>query len=257
MNPIDALFQKKSNDILSIYFTAGFPEKASTGAILKSLQAAGADLVELGFPFSDPLADGPVIQSSSQRAIENGMSLGVLLDQLQAMKEAIQIPVILMGYLNSIHRMGVETFCQRAQAAGAAGMIIPDMPPEAYVADYQQAFEAHGLYPIFLVSPQTPDERVRYVASLSKGFLYLISQAGTTGLTSDFEQSAQFFQRIKKMQLNIPLLAGFGIRDAQGFARVNEYLNGGIIGSAFIQALQAADNPALAAEEFVQGIRGE
>lgn len=257
MNAIDALFQKKNREVLSIYFTAGFPQKNDTAKILKSLQESGADIAEVGFPYSDPLADGPTIQRSSQQAIHNGVHLDLIFEQLKAVKTTISIPVILMGYLNMLFHYGPEKFCKKSTEAGVSGVIIPDLPPEEYERNYQQLFEAYGLHAIFLISPQTPNERVRYIASLSRGFLYLVSQAGTTGLKGDFENAAAYFKRIKGLDLNIPLMAGFGISDAEGFAQVAHHLHGGIIGSAFIRALESGREPEDATRTFVNAIRNQ
>jgi len=255
MNRIDQLFQHKNREVLSVYFTAGFPHKSDTGTILKALQQSGADIAEVGFPYSDPLADGPTIQRSSQQAINNGVHLDLIFEQLQEVKAEIHMPVILMGYLNMLYHYGAEEFCRKSHDAGVSGVIIPDLPPEEYERDYQNLFAHYGLHAIFLISPQTPDERVRYVAGLSRGFLYLVSQAGTTGLKGNFEQAAAYFDRIRKLELNIPLMAGFGISDAPGFNKVCRHLHGGIIGSAFIRALENGKNPAEATRAFIASIR--
>lgn len=256
MNAIDTLFQRKKRDVLSIYFTAGFPKKHDTTTILKALQAAGADIAEVGFPYSDPLADGPTIQRSSQQAIENGVHLDFIFSELKKVKDEITMPVIMMGYLNMIYHYGPGAFCRKSRDAGVSGVIIPDLPPGEYAYAYKDLFESYGLHVIFLISPETPIERVRYVAGLSRGFLYMVSQAGTTGLKSDFGGAAAYFNRIKSMELNIPLMAGFGISDAEGFAQVCSHLHGGIIGSAFIRALENGQDPAKASRAFVHAIRG-
>ena len=238
MNALDKLFREKHKNILSIYFTAGYPKKDDTGTILKALENSGADIAEIGFPFSDPLADGPVIQNSSQAAIKNGINLDIIFSQILQIKNEINIPLILMGYLNSIYKYGVESFCEKCIEAGISGVIIPDLPPEVYEAEFKSLFDEKGIYPIFLISPETSDERIKYIAGLSKGFLYLVSHAGTTGAKNDFSSAEKYFRRVRKMNLDIPLMAGFGIKEPKTFQTVCQYLDGGIIGSAFINILE-------------------
>lgn len=253
MNRLKQLFQHKSKDILSIFFTAGYPAPASIRQTILDLAAAGADLVEVGIPFSDPLADGPTIQASSHAALENGMSLEKLFGQLEGIRRETQIPLVLMGYLNPVLQFGMERFCERCAEVGVDGVILPDLPLAFYQKNYAAIFEKHDLCPIFLVTPQTSDERVRELDAASRGFLYAVSTASTTGGASAFsETQVAYFQRIAKQKLNNPVLVGFGIADKTTFETVCHYLNGGVVGSAFIRAQEAG----ITAAEFVQKIRG-
>ncbi|MBI9035024.1 MAG: tryptophan synthase subunit alpha [Bacteroidales bacterium] len=241
MNKIDILFKEKKKNILSIYFTAGYPKLGDTCRIINDLEQAGVDLIEIGIPFSDPLADGPVIQQSSLQALHNGMNLKLLFDQLQEVKNT-SIPKILMGYYNSIYQYGIENFCKSCVDNGVDGVIIPDFPPEEYKNKYIHIFENYGLHMIFLVTPQSTDERIQKLALLSKGFLYLVSSFGTTGKTSSFDTTVPFLERIQRMNLQIPTLVGFGIDDSISFNLASKYANGAIIGSAFIKSLENNNN---------------
>ena len=238
MNKIDNLFQTKGTDILSVYFTAGFPNLNDTEEILRQLQDSGADMVEVGIPFSDPMADGVVIQESSHQALQNGMNLDILFAQLTNIKHEIQIPVILMGYFNPVFKYGVERFCRKCVASGVSGLIIPDLPLEVYLDEYAALFGQHGLYYIPLVTPQTPDQRIVKLGKESKGFVYMVSTASITGARPDLENSSAYFLRVRKLLPKTPLLIGFGIQDSGSFATASKYANGGIIGTAFIKALK-------------------
>ena len=239
MNRIDRLFQEKEGEILSIYMTAGYPELEDGPKILKALQDAGADMVEIGIPFSDPLADGPVIQESSQRALSKGMSLKVLFEQLNGIREHIHMPLILMGYLNPILQYGMDDFLERCMRSGIDGLIIPDLPADEYEKDYLELFHRHGIYNILLITPHTREDRIRKMASLSGGFLYMVADASTTGAKSSVEDyQLEYFQRIGDMQLGLPCLAGFGISDHSTFTAACSRARGAIIGSAFIRALK-------------------
>ncbi|MGZ3865417.1 MAG: tryptophan synthase subunit alpha [Bacteroidia bacterium] len=241
----------KKKGILSIYFTAGFPELNSTMTILKELQDNGVDMVELGMPFSDPLADGPVIQRSSEVALTNGMNLDLLFDQTKNMRREISIPVILMGYLNPLLQYGVEKFLKRASENGFDGLIVPDLPMREYEEIYKSLFEKFGLKNIFLVTPQTSEERVRKIDSLSDGFIYLVSSASTTGIKNEFSAEQQaYFKRISSYNLRNPLLTGFGISNSTTFNQACENTNGAIIGSAFIKALEKGETVS-----FINSIR--
>lgn len=238
MNRIDQLFQDKKNNILSVYFTAGFPEPESTIEILEQLQTSGVDMVEIGMPFSDPLADGPVIQESSTIALKGGMSIKKLFSQLENIRESVKMPLILMGYLNPVLQFGVEKFCQSCKEIGIDGIILPDLPVDEFQKNYQQYFEAAGLRLIFLITPQTSNERIRLIDSISKGFIYMVSSASTTGAkTAIADKQIEYFERIKAMNLQNPLVIGFGISNKETFERACNYANGAIIGSAFIKAL--------------------
>lgn len=242
MNQINKLFKEKNKNILSIYFTAGFPTLNSTMEILEELQTNGVDMVELGMPFSDPLADGPVIQQSSEAAIGNGMNLDLLFEQTKEMRKCIHIPVILMGYLNQLLQYGVEKFLQRAHENGFDGLVIPDLPIREYETLYKEIFERYGLRNIFLITPNTSEERVKHIDSVSNGFIYLVSTSGTTGARDTFSDVQQnYFKRISSYKLQNPLLAGFGISNSQTFQQASEHTNGAIIGSAFIKAIKEGD----------------
>ena len=238
MNRIDNLFQTKGKNILSVYFTAGFPQLNDTAEILKQLQDSGADMVEVGIPFSDPMADGIVIQQSSHTALQNGMNLDILFDQLYQIKEAIQIPIILMGYFNPVFKYGVERFCRKCVSIGVSGLIIPDLPLEVYLDEYADLFKQYGLYYIPLVTPQTPDQRIVKLGMVSKGFVYMVSTASITGSKPNLENSSPYFKRVRQLLPDTPLMIGFGIQDATSFSVACRYSNGGIIGTAFIKALQ-------------------
>lgn len=238
MNRIDQVFQTKKRNILSVYFTAGYPKGSNVLEILQLLEKNGADMVEVGLPFSDPLADGPVIQESSRIALQHGMSIEKALKETENMRQSITMPVIMMGYLNPILRFGVENFLARAALNGVDGIILPDLPPEIYTAHYQALFEKHNLYPIFLVTPQSTEERIRMIDSLSKGFVYAVSSSSTTGSGQSFgQQHLKYFERLQRLQLRNPIMIGFGINEATKLQTVFRFAAGGIIGSAFIRAL--------------------
>ena len=238
MDRIDNLFQTKGKDILSIYFTAGFPHLHDTTVILQQLQESGADMVEVGIPFSDPMADGVVIQESSHQALQNGMNLDILFNQLEQIKDNITIPIVLMGYFNPVFKYGVEKFCNRCVTVGISGVIIPDLPLELYLNDYSSLFAEANLYYIPLVTPQTPDQRIEKLGRESKGFVYMVSTASITGTRPNLENSSDYFLHVRNILPQTPLLIGFGIQDAASFATASRYANGGIIGSAFIKTLK-------------------
>lgn len=256
MNRIDQLFQDKKNNILSVYFTAGYPSPDSTPDILHQLQATGVDLVEIGMPFSDPLADGPVIQESSTLALKEGMSVKKLFRQLKDIRESVHIPLILMGYLNPVLQFGVEKFCRACRETGIDGVILPDLPMDEYREHYQSIFEAYDLCFIFLITPQTSDERIREIDRLSKGFIYMVSSASTTGAKNTIaSQQIDYFERIKSLKLNNPLMIGFGISNRDTFQRACNYASGAIIGSAFIKALGQEGPIQHKVDQFVRSIR--
>jgi tryptophan synthase alpha chain len=255
MNRIKDLFKEKSKDVLSIYFTAGFPKLNSSMEILKQLEQSGVDMVEFGMPFSDPLADGPVIQHSSEVALQNGMNMDLLFEHTKEFRKQISVPVILMGYLNPLLQYGVEKFLQRAAENGFDGLIIPDLPLREYELHYKQLFEKYNLKNIFLITPNTTEERIRKIDALSDGFIYLVSTAGTTGVKDSFSTEQQdYFKRIATYKLNNPLLAGFGISNSKTFEQVCLYANGAIIGSAFIKAIQNGEYKSQI-EKFIGSIR--
>ena len=238
MNRIDQKFQEDKK-LLSIYFSAGHPNLEDTVPILKKLQAAGVDMVEIGLPFSDPLADGPTIQESSTKALRNGMTTEKLFSQLENIREHIDIPLVLMGYFNPMMQYGIEKFCQRCEAIGIDGLIIPDLPVDVYHEEYKTLLDAHGLYNMFLITPQTPEERIRYIDEVSNGFIYMVSSASVTGAKNTFGQTqTDYFDRIAKMGLSTPTVVGFGISNAETYTAATTHSKGAIIGSAFIQFLE-------------------
>lgn len=254
MSRIGELFKKKKANVLSVYCTAGFPERDSTLPVMKALQDNGADLIELGMPYSDPLADGPVIQASSTKALENGMTLAILLEQLSAMRQSIHIPVLLMGYMNPILQYGFERFCQTAAQAGVDGLILPDLPIYEFETEYGAVMRTHHLDFVFLVTPETAPERIRKVDALSTGFLYAVSSSSTTGKAKDMNSQEAYFERLKQMQLRNPILIGFGIRDHASFVTACRHANGAIIGTAYIKALEQAKDIDEATKKFLSGI---
>lgn len=224
--------------LLSIYFTAGYPNINDTVTIIENLEKSGIDMIEIGLPFSDPLADGPTIQASSTKALKNGMASALLFEQLKDIRKSVSIPLIIMGYFNPILQYGVEAFCKKCQDVGIDGLIIPDLPVDVYNDNYKSTFEKYDLINVFLITPQTSDERIRYIDSVSNGFIYMVSSASVTGSNSGFgnEQTA-YFKRIADMKLNNPQIVGFGISNNETFTQATEYAKGAIIGSAFIKYL--------------------
>ena len=240
--------------LLSIYFTAGFPQLEDTVPILEQLQEADVDMIELGLPFSDPLADGPTIQESSTQALRNGMTTDKLFTQLEGIRARIHVPLIVMGYFNPMMQYEVERFCKRCQEVGIDGLIIPDLPADVYHTQYQSLFQQYGLLNMFLITPQTPDERIRYIDQVSEGFIYMVSSAATTGAQGSFGDTQQhYFQRIADMKLQSKLLVGFGISNAETYQSAVAHSQGAIIGSAFIKHLEANGNQSVQA--FVKTIR--
>ncbi|MDQ1152260.1 tryptophan synthase subunit alpha [Sphingobacterium zeae] len=239
MNTIE---KKEGTPLLSIYFTAGYPTLDSTISIAKKLEEAGADFLEIGFPYSDPVADGPVIQHSSEIALENGMTLEKLFDQLNDLREHISIPVFLMGYFNPVLQFGVEKFCEACKNVGVAGAIIPDLPMDEYEDFYKGTFEKNGVANVFIVTPQTSTERIRKIDSLSRSFIYLLSSNATTGKTLDVgDNTAAYFKRVNDLHLKNPLIVGFGISDKTTFQKATRDTAGAIIGTAFVKRLKDQD----------------
>jgi tryptophan synthase alpha chain len=254
MNSIQKLFSEKDKNILSIYFTAGFPELNDTEKVLKSLQKSGADMIEIGMPYSDPLADGPVIQNSSMKALRNGMTIKVLFEQINKCKEEIHVPLILMGYLNPVMQYGFQRFCKDAKNSGISGIILPDLPITEYENEYKKIFEENDLNFIFLITPETSEERIRKIDSISDGFIYAVSSSSITGKKTDINAQESYFKRIKNMHLENKVLIGFGIRDHQTFMQACKYATGAIIGTAYIKVIENEENIDLATEKFLNGI---
>ncbi|MCW0481687.1 tryptophan synthase subunit alpha [Gaoshiqia sediminis] len=237
-NRINQLFQDKKENILSVYFTAGYPKLDDTVTIIENLVENGVDLIEIGMPFSDPVADGPVIQHSSLVALHNGMTIKKLFEQLKDIRDKVNIPLILMGYLNPVVQFGVENFCQKCAEVGIDGLILPDLPLNEYQEEYQPLFEKYNLHNILLITPQTSEMRLRQIDEASSGFIYMVSSSSTTGVknnVSDFHQD--YFERIRQMELKNPRLIGFGISNRETFENACKYAQGAIIGSAFVKAL--------------------
>jgi tryptophan synthase alpha chain len=244
---------QEDKKLLSIYFTAGYPKLNDTVRTIENLESNGVDMVEIGLPFSDPLADGPTIQASSTQALHNGMNSSVLFDQLKDIRKIVTIPLILMGYFNPILQYGVEAFCQKCEEIGIDGLIIPDLPVEVYHEQYQTVFEQHGLLNIFLITPQTSEKRIRYMDSISKGFIYTVSSASTTGSQIGFgKDQTNYFKRIVEMNLDNPQIIGFGISNQETFSQATKYAKGAIIGSAFIKFV--SENGVNDLKQFIEPI---
>ncbi|MDA0780320.1 MAG: tryptophan synthase subunit alpha [Bacteroidetes bacterium] len=253
MNRIQSVLEQDKK-LLSIYFTAGFPNLNDTVSILKQLEVSGVDMIELGLPFSDPLADGPTIQESSTQALRNGMTTDKLFEQLKDVRKQVSVPLIVMGYFNPMMQYGVERFCQRCQKVGIDGLIVPDLPVDVYHEKYQTLFQQYGLLNMFLITPQTPDERIRFIDEVSDGFIYMVSSAATTGAQSSFgDAQADYFKRIGNMNLKAKLLVGFGISNAETYEAATAHSKGAIIGSAFIKHLDA--NGVNSVADFIKQIR--
>ena len=258
MNKIDRLFQSGKKDILSIFFTAGFPHLNDTVEIIKTLDKKGVDLIEIGVPFSDPMADGPVIQHSNQVALANGMSQKVLVEQLKDIRKETDIPLIFMGYINPTLQYGFENLCKKAVEIGIDGFIIPDIPLDVYQKEYAEIIKKYDLRFILLVTPETPEERVRLIDEVSSGFVYMVSSASTTGAQQNFNETKQaYFKKIENMNLKNPTLVGFGVSNKETFDAAAAHSRGCIIGSAFVRALE--ENPTIeaAAESLISKVRGK
>ncbi|GAB5564194.1 MAG: tryptophan synthase subunit alpha [Winogradskyella sp.] len=235
MNRIQKKLQEDKK-LLSIYFTAGYPEINDTVSIIEDLEKNGVDMIEIGLPFSDPLADGPTIQESSTQALRNGMTTNLLFEQLKDIRKSVSIPLIIMGYFNPVLQYGVEAFCKKCQEIGIDGLILPDLPVDVYAEEYKDIFEAYGLINVFLITPQTSNERIHYIDSVSAGFIYMVSSASTTGAKSGFgDEQTDYFKRIADLNLKNPQIVGFGISNNDTFTQATTYAKGAIIGSAFIK----------------------
>ncbi|MCU0334925.1 MAG: tryptophan synthase subunit alpha [Chitinophagaceae bacterium] len=254
MSRIQQLFNRKQQHVLNVYITAGYPQLHDTLPIMQALQAHGADLIELGMPYSDPLADGPVIQQSSSIALANGMTIATLFEQLKDMRHSVSVPVILMGYMNPVLQYGFEQFCADAAAAGVDGLILPDLPEYEFETEYGAIIKKYGLDFIFLVTPETAPERVQHLDALSSGFLYAVSSSSTTGGNKDFSPVQDYLQRLQSYQLRNPVLVGFGVKDKASFEAAAAHSNGAIIGSAFIKALEGSTDVQASTRQFLAGI---
>lgn len=245
---------KEDHKLLSIYFTAGYPELEDTVPIIERLEKSGVDMIEIGLPFSDPLADGPTIQESSTAALKNGMHTQLLFEQLKDIRKTVSIPLIIMGYFNPVLQYGVKAFCEKCEEIGIDGLILPDLPLDVYHDEYEEVFRAHGLFNIFLITPQTSDDRIRKIDDGSEGFIYMVSSASTTGAKSGFgEEQKEYFDRIAAMELKNPQIVGFGISNAATFNQATSKAKGAIIGSAFIKML--TEKGTLGIETFIKSIK--
>lgn len=263
MNRLDKLFSEKKTSVLNIYCTAGYPQLNSTAVVIAALQEHGADIIEIGIPYSDPIADGPVIQQSNMQALQNGMNMHLLFDQLNKIKATVKTPLILMGYMNPVLQFGVEQFCEAAAEAGVDGVILPDLPMYEFETQYQQYFKKYDLKFIFLVTPETGTDRMKQIDQLSSGFIYAVSASSTTGNlntqsdnTTNGDKEA-YFSKLKELNLNNPVLVGFGIKDKESYEAACKHTNGAIIGSAYINALQYATDIAATTKDFINTIKGQ
>ncbi|OYX17391.1 MAG: tryptophan synthase subunit alpha [Algoriphagus sp. 32-45-6] len=255
MNRIHYLFNTKQDRVLSIYFTAGFPKLDDTIPVMEAIEAGGADIIEIGIPYSDPIADGPTIQDSNMIALENGMSMKKLFDQLNGFRAKVHLPVVLMGYLNPIMQFGMEEFCKKCKEVGVDGLIVPDLPMQQYLDEYKSLFDSYGLVNTFLISPQTSEKRIREIDENTDGFIYMVSSHSITGAKADIsEEQITYFERVKTMNLKNPRLIGFGISDAQTFTTASQYSNGAIIGSAFIKKIKDAQNLNQDIQDYIQSV---
>ncbi|MFK8059231.1 MAG: tryptophan synthase subunit alpha [Polaribacter sp.] len=253
MNSIEKLFQQKDKNLLSIYFTCGFPNLDDTTKVISALEKSNVDFIEVGLPYSDPLADGPTIQDSSQQALENGINLDIVFKQLMTIKETNKTPLVLMGYLNQMLKYGEDKFCKKVVECGIDTLILPDLPMVEFENHYQQLFKKYGLTNVFLITPHTSEERIRKIDSYTKAFIYVVASASITGAKGDISNSqVAYFERIKAMNLKSKLIVGFGISDKQTFTTACNYANGAIIGSAFIKNL--SENGVDKIDDFIQPI---
>ena len=254
MSRIKKLFDTKHNRILNVYCTAGYPHLTSTLEVMNALQNNGADLIELGMPYSDPLADGPVIQNSGLVALANGMTIETLFAQLKDVRKEFNVPIILMGYMNPVLQYGFEKFCSSAAAVGVDGLILPDLPEYEFETEYGAIIKQYGLDFIFLVTPETSDERIKKLDSLSTGFLYAVSSSSTTGSDKNMTDVDSYLQKLQSMLLKNPVLVGFGIKDKESFDKACAHSNGAIIGSAYIKSLENSTDVSATTKEFFETI---
>lgn len=256
VNRIVELFTKKNHDILSVYYTAGFPALDDTMRIGRLLAEGGADLIEIGIPFSDPVADGPIIQGSNKVALDNGMTVSLLLDQVKELRSSVSLPIILMGYYNPIMQYGVERFCEEASKVGVDGFIIPDLPLLEYQQFHQATFSKNGLLNIFLIAPTTSEERIKAIDEVSEGFIYAVSSSSTTGAKKGFgDEHKAYFEKLKNMKLKNPFLVGFGVSNKETFSLVCQNSAGAIVGSAFISLLKESKDFESDISSFIKSLR--
>ncbi len=257
MNRIQKLFKTKEKNILNVYFTAGFPQLNDTTTILQALQSAGADIVEIGMPYSDPVADGETIQQSNDVALSNGMTIKLLFEQLKDIRQTVSIPIVLMGYFNPVIQFGIENFCQKCQEVGIDGLILPDLPITEFEEEYKATFEKYDLLNTFLITPQTTEARIRQVDKNTDGFIYMVSSASITGSTSGITDKMEvYFNRVNAMNLRNPRLIGFGIKDKETFNKACEYANGAIIGSQFIRILEKSTDLEGDIRGYIASVKG-
>lgn len=256
MNRIDQLFQTHKDHVLSIYFCAGTPTLEGTAEVIRTLERKGVQMIEIGIPFSDPMADGPVIQHAATQALRNGMTLRKLFGQLEQIRTDVRIPLVLMGYLNPIMQYGFENFCRQCQACGIDGVIIPDLPYKDYLESYRPIAQQYGIHVIMLITPETSEERVREIDTHTDGFIYMVSSAATTGAQQDFnEQKRAYFKKIEGMHLNNPLMVGFGISNKATFQAACEHASGAIIGSKFVTLLEEEKDPEKAILKLKEAVK--
>jgi tryptophan synthase alpha chain len=255
-NRIQELFKNKNKNLLSVYYTAGFPKLNDTETIAIALEKAGADIIEIGIPFSDPVADGPTIQASNKIALDNGMNLHLLIEQVKEIRKTVSIPIILMGYLNPVLQYGVEKFVKDAAGAGVDGLILPDLPLDEYLESYKELIDTNGLVNTFLISPTTSEERIRKIDASTNGFIYAVSSSSTTGAQQGFSQEQEsYFKKLQGMKLTNPFLIGFGVSNRQTFDAVCKYASGAIVGSAFIDLLKSSSDLPSDIDHFVKSLK--
>ena len=254
MNALDLLFQKKQEKLITIYTTAGYPNLMDTPAILKQLQKNNVDIIEVGIPYSDPLADGPTIQATSEKALANGMKLNVLFEQLKSVKDEITTPIILMGYYNQLLKYGVEEFLKASKEAGVSGLILPDMPFQIYLDQHKELFEKYDQSVVFLITPQTPEDRIKAINDATTGFVYVVSNSATTGAT-EANYNEDFLNSLKDLGLTKPYQIGFGISTKEDVEKAWSYANGAIIGSAFLRAITESNNIEKSVDQFIGSIK--
>lgn len=254
MNRLEELFTRKKSNVLNVFCTAGFPQLNSTLEVMKTLQDNGTDIIELGMPYSDPLADGPVIQASNTTALQNGMTMQLLFEQLRDFRKEIYVPVILMGNINPVLQFGFENFCKQCASLPIDGIILPDLPEYEFENEYGAIIKKYGLSFIFLITPETSEERIKKLDALSTGFLYVVSSSSTTGNKKDFSEVEKYLQRLQSMQLKNPLIVGFGIKDKASFQSACKYANGAVIGTAYVKAIEHAENIQEATKAFLSSI---